>query len=315
MKAANRIFFTVIFMLFACAPVLAGVSFLATAAVPVPDTLPEQQRDSILMELNLRYLNSVNDRQSPTQQIQILEEILRLDPGNYQHWFNLGFEQIKIHEFPGAIAALEKGLSLYPTVDNATLVQVYINLAYCYNKIERHQREKEVLDTASLSFPEHPGIIGRYVICAHSRVRFHEAEAHLENLKIRLRQDGMDEAQIAFHLGRLYLNTDYLVAEKYFRIAYQYHPEDPEKQGALAWVLIQNALRYKEGMALMEQAIAKDPQNPVFIHQQGYGYYIMGEYERSLKNLYAARELYQEYNFELNNHISMVEEALASRDE
>ncbi len=78
-----------------------------------------------------------------------------------------------------------------------------------------------------------------------------------------------------FNLGRLYLNTDYLTAEKHFRTAYQYDPDNIEKLAALAWVLIQNALY----------------------------------------NLYNARDLYQQYSFELLSHIELVEQAIASKEE
>jgi tetratricopeptide (TPR) repeat protein len=269
----------------------------------------------MLMELNLQFLNAVNEKRSPFEVISIIEEILVLDPNRYNHWFNLGIEYIKIHEYHRAIDALNQGLALYPPEDNSTLCQIYISLSFCFNRIEKHQKEKEILDQASLLFPEHPGIIGRYVICAHSRMLFHEAEEHLQHLTLILRKRGLNEAEIAYHLGRLYLNTDYMVAEKYFRVAYQYDPGDVEKQGALAWVLIQNALRIKEGMSLMQEAIAADPDNATFIHQLGYGYFVQGEYKTALENLYRARDLYGEYNFELDHHIEMVQNALLSLEQ
>ncbi len=130
----------------------------------------------------------------------------------------------------------------------------------------------------------------------------------LENIKIK----EYDRALEALTAGlELYLNTDYLVAENYFRVAYQYDPDNIEKLGALAWVLIQNALKIDEGMILIDQAIEADPTNAIFLHQQGYGYYMKGNYEDALFNLYNARDLYRQYSFELNSHIEMVEQAIA----
>jgi hypothetical protein len=82
--------------------------------------------------------------------------------------------------------------------------------------------------------------------------------------------------------------------------------------GALAWVLIRNALKIEEGMMLIEKALEADPGNAMLLHQQGYGFYIQGNYNAALFNLYSARELYQQFNFEINNHIEMVEDALAT---
>lgn len=307
--------FLMIIMLISMVPATLSASTNETEPRgPVSDSILKQQRDSMLMELNLRYLNGVNEHSTPFQLIAIVKEILELDPAQYNHWFNLGREYIKVHQYYLAIDALNQALELYPPVEQSSLIQVYISLSFCYNKIEKHQKEKEILDIAAKINPDHRGIIGRYVICAHSRMLFHEAENHTARLILVLRNEGMNEAEIAYYLGRLYMNTDILVAEEHFRVAYRYDPDDIEKQGALAWVLIQNALRINEGMTLMEKAIEADPLNAIFLHQQGYGFFRKGEYESALNNLYTARELYQEYSFELDNHIRMVEDAIASRD-
>jgi tetratricopeptide (TPR) repeat protein len=279
--------------------------------VPVADTIVENNEDSILTQLNLDYLNGVNNHHTPFELIPIIEEILVLDPLHYTHWFNLGLENMKIHKYNLAIIALERGLALYPASEKRSLVQVYASLSFCYNKVLKHQKEKEILDTASRYYPDHPGITGRYAICAHSRMRYHEAEAHLQDLTIILRKEGYNESDIAFYIGKLYLNNDYLEAEKYFRVALQYDPQNVEKQGALAWVLIRNALKINEGMDLIEQAIAADPDNPTLLHQQGYGFYVKGRYQEALFNLYRARDLYIEYNYDLFGHIRLVEDAIA----
>ena len=280
---------------------------------PVSDSILKQQRDSLLIALNLKYLNGVNDHFTPFQLIPIIEDILELDPEQYNHWFYLGLEYIRIHEFYLAIDALNRAIELFPSNKHSALIQVYISLSFCYNMIEKHLKEKEVLDLAAEIDPNHPEVIGRYAICAHSRMLFHEAKGHLRRLKLLLRKEGLNEAEIAYRIGRLYLNTDILVAEEYFRVACYYDPDDIEKQGALAWVLIQNALRLNEGMSLMEEALEADPQNPVFLHQQGYGYYRKENYNQALVNLYTAKRLYQEYSFELDEHIRMVEEAIVSQ--
>ncbi|MCK4749495.1 MAG: hypothetical protein KAT15_20720, partial [Bacteroidales bacterium] len=247
----------------------------------------------------------------PFELIPIIEEILVIDPAQYNYWFNLGVENIKIRKYSIAIDAFKKGLTLYPASENPSLVQIYVSLSFCYNKIYKHQKEKEILDHASQFYPDHPGIIGRYAICAHSRLRFKEADFHLQRLTLALRAEGLNESDLAFYIGKLYLNTDYLVAEKYFRVAYQYDPQNIEKQGALAWVLIKNALKINEGMSLIAKAIEADPDNAILIHQQGYGFFVKGKYEDALFNLYSARDLYQEYNYDLFDHIRQVEEALA----
>jgi tetratricopeptide (TPR) repeat protein len=257
----------------------------------------------------------VNDNRTPFELISIIEEILKLDPTLHNHWFNLGLENIKIKEYDRALDALTKGLEHYPTYSNPSLAQIYISISFCYHETGRYQQEVAILDSSSQIFPDHPGILGRYVISAHDRIRFTEAASYENQLILILRSEALNESDIAFYLGRLYLNTDYLTAEKHFRTAYQYDPNNIEKLGALAWVLIQNALKIDEGMALIEQAIEADPTNAIFLHQQGYGFYVKGNYDDALYNLYNARDLYQQYSFELISHIELVEQAIASAEE
>lgn len=282
---------------------------------PVSDSILQQQRDSMLFQLNLLYLNGVNDQGSPYELISIIEEILELDPSFHNHWFNLGYENIKIKKYDHALDAFSQGLAIYPSENNPSLAQIYISISFCLHQMERYQQEIEVLDRATQIFPDHPGITGRYVINSHARVRYTEAEDYRNQLILILRSEGYNESDIAFYLGRLYLNTDYLEAEKHFRTAFQYDPDNIEKLGALAWVLIQNALKIDEGMQLIEQAIEADPNNAIYLHQQGYGYYVKGNYEDALLNFYCARDLYQQYSFELISHIQMVEQAISSKEE
>ena len=128
--------------------------------------------------------------------------------------------------------------------------------------------------------------------------------------------DGINStSDVAYYLGSLWSTTDYLEAEKYFRIAFKYDPLNTEKMGALAWVLILNVLKLDEGLQLMQQAIESDPGNALLIHQQGYGFYQKGNFEDALFNLYNAKELYQDYSYELQNHIILVENAIAEQRE
>ena len=276
---------------------------------------PAQETDSLLMELNLAYLDAVELRSDPHEIIPILEKMLMLDATRHNHWFNLGMENIRIHNYREAIYAFNRGLVNYPTEIHPALVRIYVNLSFCHNKLEQFQKEKELLLHASKLFPDNSSLLGRQVINAHSRIRYHEADRYLVELNLLLRQEGLNEAEIAFHLGKLYMTTDYLVAEGYLRTAYRYMPDNPEVKGALAWVLIQNSLRINEGMELMQEALLREPKNPTFNHKIGYGYFRKGDLETALDKLYYARELYSEYNFELDEHIGMVKDAMAALEE
>ncbi|HDS06422.1 MAG TPA: tetratricopeptide repeat protein [Bacteroides sp.] len=279
------------------------------------DTLTRDNRDTLLFSLNIEYLNAVNDNKSPYELIPIIEKILEIDTSQYNLWFDLGLEHIKIHQFLHAMDALNRGLRMFPSDHSHSLVPIYISLSFCYHRVGRHQKEREILERASMIDPDNAGIIGRYAVCAHSRLRHTEAVYYKGQLISVLREEGVSESDIAFHMGKLFMTTDYLEAEKYLRTAREYDPENVDKMAALAWVLIRNALKINEGMELINKAIEADPENALFIHQQGYGHYLLGHHEEALQNLRRARELYQGYSYELENHIGLVEEALASREQ
>ena len=86
-------------MLLAVSQKLILISAVSPAEGPVADSILQQQRDSLLFNLNLEYLNGVNDRKTPFELISIIEEILEIDPEQYNHWFNLGIENIRIHKY------------------------------------------------------------------------------------------------------------------------------------------------------------------------------------------------------------------------
>lgn len=270
-----------------------------------------KQHDSLLIQLNLEYLNGVNNHQIPFELIPIIEKILELDPTQYTHWFNLGQENIKIHEYNDAIEAFQRGLEMFPSRENFSLLRIYVCMSFCYHETGNHKLEKNILKIASGINPDHPEVIGRNAICAHSRLRYSKAEHYHEQLVNVLRSQGINESDIAFYLGRLYMSTDHLEAEKHLRIACQYDQDNLKKQAALAWALIRNPLKIDEGMKLIGQMIRTDPGNAILLHQQGYGYYLKGNYNEALLTLHNAEELYQKYSYELYNHISMVEEAIA----
>ena len=151
------------------------------------DSLSEQERDSLIFRLNLQYLNRVNEHGTPYELISIIENILKLDSSFHNHWFNLGLENIKIKEYDRALEALNRGLELYPDKDNASLVQIYISISFCYHQTQRYQQEIVVLDSASQLFPDHAGITGRYMINSHARVRYTEADYYRNKLILILR--------------------------------------------------------------------------------------------------------------------------------
>lgn len=281
----------------------------------VTDTIRDEIQDSLLFRLNLIYLNAVNDHKSPYEIIPVIESMLELDSSLYNLWFDLGMEQLKIQNYEKAIDAINRGLVIFPASNRHNLFAIYISLSYCYHKTNRHQKEKEILETAARIHPDHPDILGRYAICAHSRLRHTEAEYYIRKLVNALRKDGLSESDIAYHIGTLFMTTDYVEAEKYLRTASHYDPEDQEKKGALAWVLIRNALKIKEGMKLIAEALEADPGNAAFIHYQGYGYYLQGNYQKALENLRKASDLSLDYNFDLENHLKLVEKALTSEQE
>ena len=275
------------------------------SGIIVQDSVP------LLSMLTTEYFQAVNTHKNPLEVIDIIKEILKLDPGSVTFWFHLGVQYKSLYEFDPAIDAFEKCLDLHIESAGRPMVQVYVYMGYCYHMLGFYKEESKIYDDGSIHYPDHPALVGRQAICYYAQGKIRDADRLLTEYQVYWEGKGRTDSDIYHNLGILFLETDNLKAERYFRSALNLDPDNIEKQGSLARVLISMGVRMEEAMKLLKEALEIDPDNPILLHMYGWGYFRMEEYTLAKDYLLKAENLYTAYNHNLKLHLDKTEEILS----
>ena len=283
---------------------------LVFAILPVIKNIA-QDTTSILSALTTEYFQAVDSRQNPYEQIRIIQEILKLDPGSATFWFYLGVQHKLLYEFNTAIDAFEQGISQYVSSSIRPVMQIYDYLGYCHHTLGNYKEEMKVYKRGKIHYPDHPGLIGREAIGFYAQGKIRDANRLLTKYQSYWEKEGQAEAKIKHSMGILFLETDAIKAERYFRSALKHDPENLEFQTSLSRALIFRGVRLEEAMRILEKAIKVEPENPTLLHLIGWGYFRLEEYSLAHDYLVRAEKLYPEYNHNLKLHIDKSEEILS----
>ena len=264
-----------------------------------------------LTELTTEYFKVVSTSKDPYEIIGIIKEILKLDPGSGTFWFYLGVQYRLLYEFNAAIEAFRESLNLSAETSDRPIIQVYDYLGNCYHMTGFYKQELQVYESGRVHYPEHPMLIGRQAICYYSLGKIRDADRLLTEYQAYWENQGRSEADILHNIGKLFLDTDNLKAERYFRSALKIDPDHIEKQSSLARVLITMGVRMEEAMDILEAAIEVDSGNPILLHMYGWGYFRMEEYSLAQEYLAEAEKLYNDYNHNLKIHLDKTKEILS----
>jgi len=257
------------------------------------------------------YFKAVKTSKDPNEIIGIINEILTIDPGSATFCFYLGVQHRLLYQFNEAIEAFKRSLELYEKSSDRPIIQVYDYLGNCYHITGYYKEELNVYDSGRIYYPGHPVLIGRQAICYYSLGKIRDADRLLTEYREYWENQGRSEADILHNIGILFLDTDNLKAERYFRSALKLDPDHIEKQASLARVLITMGVRMEEAMEILEAALKSEPGNPTLLHMYGWGFFRMEEYSLAKEYLAEAERLYPEYNHNLKLHLDKVEEILS----
>ena len=123
---------------------------------------------------------------------------------------------------------------------------------------------------------------------------------------------GPEIADIHFHLATVYYDQDDVEnATKYFRETIKLEPDNVFAHNNLAYLFSEKDVHLEEGLALVDKAIEKQPDNAAFIDTKGWLYFKMKKYDLAVEFLRKSVELSPETS-ELHLHLGKV--YLAKRD-
>jgi tetratricopeptide (TPR) repeat protein len=86
----------------------------------------------------------------PEKARDLWAQVIELAPGNIRAYFNLGLIQLKLADYPQAIAAFERVLELDPDMADARF-----NLGYAYVKVGRYMEAREAYARVADSMPKY----------------------------------------------------------------------------------------------------------------------------------------------------------------
>jgi Flp pilus assembly protein TadD len=103
-------------------------------------------------------------------------------------------------------------------------------------------------------------------------------------------------------------------AERDFQAALKLRPDDPEIQNYLGYSWIDRGINVKEGMALVEKAVAANPKSGAMTDSLGWAYFRLGDYKKAVEILETAVEL-DAGEPEINDHLGDAYWRVGRRDE
>ena len=91
-------------------------------------------------------------------------------------------------------------------------------------------------------------------------------------------------------------------------------PDEPELMNYLGYGWIDRGERLSEAMAMVEKAVAANPQSGAMIDSLGWAYFRLGDYKRAVEKLEQAVEL-EAGDPEINNHLGDAYWMIGRKDE
>jgi len=277
-----------------------------------PSDQPGMTRDSTALkdELRTMYFKAAEEEKHPLELIQIIEDILKLEPRSAIFWYYRGEQFQLMQDYENAIRSYEPCLELYRVSGTKPMIQVFDNLGYCYLMQEENLKALKVYDSAMVYYPIHPLIKGRKAVSSYAAGRTRAAGRLLGEYRDYWLHVGKNESDILYNMGLLFLDLDNGRAERYFREALETDPGDIDKQASLARVMITSGIKVDEAIVILETAMESEPDNPEILHLCGWGYLRLEDYSRAREYLLRADSLYEGYHHNLELQLEQTERVL-----
>jgi tetratricopeptide (TPR) repeat protein len=230
---------------------------------------------------------------------------LRLDPHRDEAWVMLG--DVKMEE--GDIAAAREAYS-QPKPDSTQSLPARTKLAWSYQSDKNPEMAlKLARETAQSGDPEARLALGDLL---RVNERYDEAAVLLTGL---INEEKTPDWRLLYARGVSYERLNrWPEAERDLQAALKARPDDPEIQNYLGYSWIDRGINVKEGMALVEKAVASNPKSGAMTDSLGWAYYRLGDYKKAVGLLEAAVEM-EAGEPEINDHLGDAYWRVGRRDE
>lgn len=233
---------------------------------------------------------------APSLSIDYLHLALKLDPTFDQALLMLGEDLSELHDAAGARAAWSK----VPT-DSRLWVDARSREAYSLSGDGDAEGAIKLARTVAAARPKDPA--AQFALADILRVAEHDAEA-LEVLdRLEKTGDGGKDWRVRYmraitldKLGR------WNEAETELKLALELSPEEPDVENFLGYSWIDHGDHIKEGMALVEKAVAARPNSGAITDSLGWAHFKLGDYKQAVSLLEKAVEL-EPADPDINDHL------------
>lgn len=265
----------------------------------------KKERLPIIERLELAWFNSYYF-ETPYEQIKHIQQILQLEDQSVMYWYVLGLAYVDLDQYEKALEPLLKTLEICENLDiQDHWVYTYTLIGGCYHHLNEHSKEKEIYEKGLAILPDHPDILMRQAICATSCGDILESRKYLKTYKAVLKNESQwEEPRILLSFGKIFSYAEQPdSALKYFRLAHQLDPENPQFLYYLGNHLIVNNTNVEKGLKLIDKALLIEPDNYKYLDAKGWGLYQFGRYSEAAEYLEKAWDSRPHYNHDIYLHL------------
>lgn len=177
---------------------------------------------------------------------------------------------------------------------NEQFERVYYDLAVVHLSQDKLDKCFKILETARKRFKA-SYLMEFYTALAYSRKKdFANSVKHYTAAELVAKQDepGRLTHQFYFQMGATYeRNQDYARAAKVFEKALEMQPDFPDALNYLGYMWAERGENLEKAKAMIEKAVAAEPENAAFLDSMGWVLYMMGKYHESVAWLEQSVEL------------------------
>ena len=273
---------------------------LAKGAAPPPPTVREGAAGALVIPAEV----VLADKQQEVGLIY-LRLTLRLDPNQTEAWTLLGDTLTALNDTAGARAAYGQ---VGPKA--AHYVEARSRLAWSWQADDKEQ----ALKIARQAVEDRPASQEAKLTLAdllRADERFEESAKMLDPLIASAQ--GRDVWRLYYMRGlALERSGQWPAAERDLQKALELRPNSPEVLNYLGYSWVNRGTRVKEGLAMIEKALATQPDEGAFVDSLGWAYFKLGDYKTSVEYLERAATL-DAGDAEINDHLGDVYWRLARR--
>jgi AraC-like DNA-binding protein/TolB-like protein len=231
--------------------------------------------------------------ESPDEHIKWLKQYEQYDDQTPLTFYLLGYEYDKLQQYDKAIPEFKKFIELCQKFGLKYFLG-FAALGETYHKMGQFKAEKKVYKEAERKIPDHSHESFSWIIRNQAIVSLSEKDTVTANIYIAkyisyMKENSVSETEIEKRLAFLYDNANMPdKAEKYYRRALLFEPENPGLLNEFAWFLARSNRKPTEFTNTIDKALKLattkwDYYN--YFDTKGYGLYKLGKNQEALEVL------------------------------